>query len=83
MRWPASGRPSWSRRRRITAGAAAFLALVLAGGAATGYAEYRSVWGSIHRVAVTGLGRRPPSYGSALNILVYGSDSRADLTARQ
>ncbi len=43
------------------------------------------MWNSISHVPVqaTELGKRPPTYNSALNILVYGSDSRAGLTHRQ
>ncbi len=49
------------------------------------YAKYRSVVDSISRVPVQAkdLGRRPPTYNSALNILVYGSDSRANLSFHQ
>jgi LCP family protein required for cell wall assembly len=52
------------------------------------YVKYREVWDSIHRVAVTDLGRRPPVYASAkytnaLNLLVFASGSTAGLTRRQ
>jgi LCP family protein required for cell wall assembly len=41
------------------------------------YWEYRDVVQSINHVAITGLGKRPPKYTNALNILMIGSDSRA------
>jgi LCP family protein required for cell wall assembly len=56
---------------------------VLVTGVLGGYLKYRSVWDSIHRVAVTGLGKRPPKYTSALNLLVFGSGSVAGLTRHQ
>jgi LCP family protein required for cell wall assembly len=52
-------------------------------GALAGYLKYRSVWDSIRRVNVTGLGKRPPQYNSALNLLVFASGSTAGLTRRQ
>jgi LCP family protein required for cell wall assembly len=69
-------------RRAIGWGAVILVAVVAAGGL-SGYLKYRSVWNSIQRIAVTDLGRRPPQYNTALNILVFGSDSRAGLTRRQ
>jgi hypothetical protein len=56
---------------------------VLAAGVLGGYLRYRAVWDSISRVAVTGLGKRPPKYTSALNLLVFGSGSTAGLSRRQ
>ena len=39
---------------------------------------------SIHHEAVTGLGKRPPKYAtSAMNILMFGSDTRAGLSRRE
>ena len=60
------------------------MAAVLVAGALVAYFENRAIWGSIHHEAVTGLGKRPPKYAtSAMNILVFGSDSRAGLTRRE
>jgi LCP family protein required for cell wall assembly len=69
--------------RRVLAWAVVILIAVVAAGALSGYLKYRSVWNSIHRITVTGLGKRPPQYNGALNILLFGSDSRAGLTRRQ
>jgi LCP family protein required for cell wall assembly len=41
------------------------------------YVNYRTVWGSIRRIEITGLGKQPPRYDNALNILLIGSDTRA------
>jgi LCP family protein required for cell wall assembly len=73
------------RRNRVIGWVSVVLVVVLAGGAMAAYVEYRSVWTSISRVPVPvqALGKRPPVYNSALNILVYGSDSRVGLTRRQ
>jgi LCP family protein required for cell wall assembly len=60
------------------------LVAVLILGLVGGYLKYRSVWNSIKRVPVTVLGHRPPKYATnALNLLVFGSDSRAGLTRHQ
>ena len=54
-------------------------------GSLAAYLKYRAVWESIHRIDVTAneLGRRPPKYTNALNILVFASGSTAGLTRRQ
>jgi LCP family protein required for cell wall assembly len=56
---------------------------LLVAGALGGYLKYRSIWDAIHRITVTGLGKRPPQYTSALNLLVFGSGSLAGLTRHQ
>jgi LCP family protein required for cell wall assembly len=74
-----------TRRIRVTCWVSAVVVVVVAAGSVVAYAKYRAVWNSIRRVPVQAaeLGKRPPKYNSALNILVYGSDSRANLTFRQ
>lgn len=72
-----------SRRRRIIGWATVGVVCVLVAGALAGYVKYRSVWDSIRRVDVAGLGRRPPQYNSALNLLVFASGSTAGLTRAQ
>lgn len=68
---------------RVT-GWVSVIAVCLVTAAALGaYYQYRSVWDSISRVVVTGLGKRPPVYNKALNVLVFGSDNRAALTRHQ
>src|ERR1017187_3008855 len=79
---PAGGRRRERRSHRALAWASAVLTAVLVAGALTAYAEYRSLFGSIARIRVIGLGNRPPSYNTALNILVIGSDSRKGIDAR-
>jgi LCP family protein required for cell wall assembly len=81
----ASPAPERGRSRRgavIRWGSVAVVCLLVIG-ALAGYLKYRSVWDSIHRVNVTGLGKRPPQYNSALNLLVFASGSTAGLTRRQ
>lgn len=58
------------------------VAVVLVAAALYGYVQYRTVWDGITKIAVTGLGKRPPTYDNALNILVIGSDSRSGANAR-
>jgi LCP family protein required for cell wall assembly len=58
--------------------------VIVAVGALGAYSKYRQVYDSIKRVPLTDLGKRPVQYSTASeNILVYGSDSRAGLTAHQ
>jgi LCP family protein required for cell wall assembly len=66
-------------RKEAVLGTAAILATVLVVSTSlVGYARWRSVYGSIKRVAVSSadLGKHRPPYTAALNILVLGSDSR-------
>src|SRR5712692_1445389 len=59
------------------------LTVVLVGGVLGAYAKYRAVWDSVGRIALTDLGHRPPKYTHALNILVFGYDTRTGLTRHQ
>jgi LCP family protein required for cell wall assembly len=59
------------------------VAVVLVAGGLVGYAKYREIWDGIHHDAITGLGTRPPKYNNALNILVFGSDSRVGLSRHE
>ena len=61
---------------------AAFLVLLPVVVSLGAYVRYRSVWDSIRRIDVTGLGHRPPKYNNALNVLLIGSDSRAGQNRR-
>jgi LCP family protein required for cell wall assembly len=67
----------------VTAWISGALATVLVAAALFGYVAYREIWDGIQRDVVTGLGNRPPKYNNALNILVFGSDTRAGLTHRE
>jgi LCP family protein required for cell wall assembly len=82
-----SGATGGARRRpaftKVAAWVSAGLVLVVVAGGLFGYAKYREIWDGIHRDVVSGLGNRPPKYNNALNILVFGSDSRAGLTRQQ
>jgi LCP family protein required for cell wall assembly len=49
--------------------------IVLVAASLTAYFRYRSVWNSIHRVDITGLGTQPPQDAGGLNILLIGSDT--------
>jgi LCP family protein required for cell wall assembly len=62
---------------RVLGWLAAMLAMALVVVSITAYLKFRSVWDSISRVSVVGLGARPPKFTSALNILLIGSDTRA------
>jgi LCP family protein required for cell wall assembly len=77
--------PATSRGRRLfLRWAAVAIVVIVCGALVTAYVKYRTVYDSIHRVTVTDLGKRPPVYStSAMNILVFGSDSRAGLDHHQ
>jgi len=53
------------------------LAVCLVVVSVTAYLAYRSVWDSITRVSVDGLGPAPPDPAGGMNILLIGSDSRS------
>ena len=80
-----AGRRGGRRRgKEIVLGAAAILTTVIVVSTSlAAYARYRTVYGSIKRVAVSSaeLGKHRPPYTAALNILVMGSDSRAGTRA--
>jgi LCP family protein required for cell wall assembly len=72
--------PRQRARRLILRWTAAVTVLVVSGALLTAFVKYRDVYDSIHRVTVKDLGKRPPTYGtSSMNLLVFGSDSRAGL----
>jgi LCP family protein required for cell wall assembly len=71
----------WRRRAIGLVSIAAVGVLTLALLAA--YWKYRSVWTSINHVTVTHLGKRPPQYNDALNLLVFASGSTDGLTRHQ
>ncbi len=79
----APGQPRRPLGWRVAAGVAVAVVLAVTAGSLYVYVQYRSVWGSIHRIGVADLGKRPPQYNDALNILVFGTDSRAGLSAYQ
>jgi LCP family protein required for cell wall assembly len=62
---------------RVLAWLAAALAIALVVVSLTAYLKFRSVWDSIRRVQVVGLGHQPRQFTGALNILLIGSDTRA------
>jgi LCP family protein required for cell wall assembly len=80
--------PRWFRGRRLAGLSvggwlAVIVAVLVVAGTLGAYVKYRAVWDSIRRVSVTDLGKRPAKYNTALNILVFGSDSRAGLTPQE
>ena len=75
-----------SRKRHVLRWVAAGAVVVVTAGTLAAYLKYRAVYDSITRVSVpvTALGHRPPVYSTnSLNILVYGTDSRAGLTRHE
>jgi LCP family protein required for cell wall assembly len=80
---PDRGRSGHRRGARILAWVSAIMTIVITGASLTAYAAYRHLLGNIHHIDVTHLlGKRPPKYNSALNILLIGSDSRTGSNAR-
>ncbi|HUK68628.1 MAG TPA: LCP family protein [Streptosporangiaceae bacterium] len=71
-------RTSNARRLRVLGWISAIMTLVVVSTSLVAYAEWRHLWGNIQKENVNGLlGKRPPKYNSAMNILLIGSDSRA------
>ena len=85
--WPESPRRGRSSRRsrtgntrrlRVLGWISAIMTVVVVSTSLAAYAEWRHLLGNIQKENVNGLlGKRPPKYNSALNILLIGSDSRA------
>ena len=76
---PSARRPAG---RKVLAWTAVCLVVAVTAGALVAYSKYRDVWTSIKRIHVTDLGKRPPKYNNALNILLIGSDSRSGKNAQ-
>jgi LCP family protein required for cell wall assembly len=75
-----------SRRRAgrtVALWACVTVVVLVVAGVVGGYLKYRAVWDSISRIAVSDLGKRPPKFTSAENLLVFGSGSVAGLTRRE
>ena len=72
--------PGKSRRRKILRWTSVVTTLVLVAASLTAYVAYRNVVDGIRQVDVSHLlGKRPPQYSTAsMNILMTGSDSRAE-----
>jgi LCP family protein required for cell wall assembly len=74
--------PVKRRKRHILRWTSLGVVLVVIAAGLVAYMKYRSVYDSIHRVALSDLGQQPPDFStSSMNILVFGSDSRAGLDA--
>jgi len=71
------------KSRHVAAWVSAVLVCILTLALLGAYWKFRSVWSSINRVPVTDLGKRPPKYNNALNLLVFASGTTAGLTRRQ
>jgi LCP family protein required for cell wall assembly len=73
-------------KRHVLRWVAVGAVVIVAAGTLAAYLKYRAVYDSITRVTVPSaeLGQRPPQYSTtALNILVYGDDSRKGLDAHE
>ncbi|MBO0804887.1 MAG: LCP family protein [Nocardiopsaceae bacterium] len=76
--------PRRKRKRHVLRWISAAVVVIVAGALVAAYVKYKSIDDAIHRVPVTGLGKRPPAYGnSSMNILLFGSDSRSGLDHHQ
>jgi LCP family protein required for cell wall assembly len=76
-------RPRRPLAQRLGAWFSIFAVAVLVVGALAGYGYYRHIFDGINRFNIADLGKRPPAYNNAMNILVFGTDSRNGLTRKQ
>jgi LCP family protein required for cell wall assembly len=75
FRFTGSGR--YSRRMLLTGWMSIALTAVLVSSTLYAYAQYRGLWDGIKHIAIRDLGKLPPKYNNALNLLLIGSDSRS------
>ena len=79
-RWRGGRRGSvW---RLVSGWLAAILVGVLVAAALGAYVKYRTVWDSIKRVDATSLGKQPPKFNNAENIMLLGSDTRTGVNGK-
>lgn len=76
------GAGQYPTRTLIAGWSAIGLTFVLVAGALVGYVKYRGIIDGINHIAVTDLGKRPPKFNNAMNLLVIGSDSRSGRNRR-
>src|ERR1041384_2556399 len=74
-RGPRTG-PSPSLKMRILGWGSIAITCLLVVTSLYFYSVYRNDVNSIHQITIPGLGKRPPKYTNALNILLIGSDTR-------
>ena len=71
-----AGSRRYSLGMMLTGWAAVGLAVILVGATLYGYVKYRDVLDGINHETIS-VGNEPPKLGTALNVLVIGSDSRS------
>lgn len=71
------GAGQYPTRTLVTGWSAIGLTCLLVATALVGYVKYRGILDGINHIAVTDLGKRPPKFNNAMNLLVIGSDSRS------
>lgn len=72
----------YSTHTLVTRWSAVGVTFVLVVATLYGYIKYRDVLDGINHIAVTGLGKRPPKFNNAMNLLLIGSDSRTGRNGR-
>lgn len=77
-----ASRSRYSLVMKLSGTMAVVMTATLVCGTLYAYAKYRSLWDGIHQIKLADLGKRPPQYSDALNILLIGSDSRSGKNAR-
>lgn len=71
------GAGQYPTRALVTGWSAIGLTFILVIGALFGYVKYRDVLDGIKTIRITDLGKRPPKFNNAMNLLLIGSDSRS------
>jgi len=71
------GAGQYPTRTLVTGWSAMGVTFLLVAGALFGYVKYRDVLDGINHINVTDLGKRPPKFNNAMNLLLIGSDSRS------
>lgn len=71
------GAGQYPTRTLVMGWSAIGVTFVLVAAALVGYVQYRGIIDGIKHITVTDLGKRPPKYNNAMNLLLIGSDSRS------
>ncbi|HET9897799.1 MAG TPA: LCP family protein [Streptosporangiaceae bacterium] len=72
-----AGAGKYSRGTVLSGWSAIGVTIAVVASALFGYAKFRDVLDGINHIVVSDLGKRPPKFSNAMNVLLIGSDTRS------